>query len=115
MIFIEKKGRFGNFLFQFFLAKYIQKNTNKKIIVFSKNENNFKFNSKNNIDTILNGYFSLPKYSFFLELWKKNCFYIDDNNFNNILESKTLSKERIYYINGFFQNIDFINDNNEIL
>ena len=57
MIFIEKKGRFGNFLFQFFLAKYIQKNTKKKIIVFSKNENNFKFNSKNNIDTILNGYF----------------------------------------------------------
>lgn len=115
MIFIEKKGRFGNFLFQFFLAKYIQKNTKKKIIVFSKNENNFKFNSKNNIDTILNGYFSLPKYSFFLELWKKNCFYIDDNNFNNILESKTLSKEKTYYINGFFQNIDFINDNNEIL
>ena len=71
MIFIEKKGRFGNFLFQFFLAKLIQKKIQKKIVIFSENENKYNFNSKKNIDSIVNEYFSLPKLSKILNLWKK--------------------------------------------
>ena len=39
MIFVEKRGDFGNFLFQIFVAKCIQKINNHKIIVFSKKEN----------------------------------------------------------------------------
>ena len=74
MIFVEKKGRFGNFLFQFFLAKLIQKKIQKKIFIFLENENIYDFNSKNNIDSIVDGYFSLPKLSKFLNLWKKNVF-----------------------------------------
>ena len=63
MIFLEKKGRFGNFLFQYFLAKFVQDLNPQKIIVFSKNENIYSFNSKKNIDSLVDQYYSLPKFS----------------------------------------------------
>ena len=71
MIFLEKRGRFGNFLFQYFLAKLIQSKTKKKIIVFSKNENKNLKQSNINIDKIITKHISLPKFSSFLNLWKK--------------------------------------------
>lgn len=115
MIFIEKKGRFGNFLFQFFLAKIIQEKTKKKIVIFSENENIYEFNSKKNIDSLVDGYFSLPKYSKFLNFWKKKCFYIDDQNYINVIKNEQFLKKKFIYIDGFFQDIDLIINNREIL
>jgi len=115
MIFVEKRGRFGNFLFQYFLAKYIQKFNKKKIIIFSENENIYNFNSKKNIDSLVNKYFSLPKYTSFLNLWKKKCIYLNDGNYKDKLINIDFLKDNFYYIDGFFQDIDFINDNLEIL
>jgi hypothetical protein len=114
MIFLEKKGRFGNFLFQFFLAKYFQKITKSGIIVFSTNENIYNFNSKNNIDKLIKDYISFPKFSKFLNLWKKKCLYITDYNFKYFLENKFFFKKNIY-LDGFFQNISMIENNIEIL
>ena len=88
MIFVEKSGRFGNFLFQFFLAKCIQKINNHKIVVFSKNENVHYFNSKRNIDRIVDGFISLQKFSKLLKFIKKRCFYINDSNYKKVLSSK---------------------------
>jgi hypothetical protein len=115
MIFIEKNGRFGNFLFQYFIARYIQRHNHKKIIIFSKKENIYNFNSSNNIDSIVKGYFALPKYSRFLNCWKKKCIYINDENYKHILDNNNFSKNYFFYINGFFQNIDLINKNSHIL
>ena len=115
MIFIEKQGRFGNFLFQYFFAKYLQKLTNKRIVTFTKNENIYKFNSKKNIDNIIDGYFALPKFSYFLNFWKKKSYYINDENFQKVLKDEKLQNHSIYYLNGFFHDIDFINNNIEIL
>jgi hypothetical protein len=114
MIFLEKKGRFGNFLFQFFLAKYFQKLTNGKIIVFSKKENVYDFNSTKNIDRLIKDYISFPKFSKFLNLWKKKCLYITDDNYTEFLEKKIFFKKNIY-LDGFFQNISIIENNIEIL
>ena len=115
MIFIEKNGRFGNFLFQFFFAKSIQKKNNHKIVVFSKNENIYDFNSKENIDSIVSGYYSLPKFSKFLNLWKKRCFYINDENYKEVISRAEIYKAKFIYINGFFQDMSIIDANVEIL
>lgn len=115
MIFVEKTGRFGNFLFQFFVAKCIQKKLKHNIFVFSKNENIYSFNSKKNIDKIVKGYVSLPKFSKFLNLWKKNFLYVTDSNYKNILSSDYLIKDKIVYIDGFFQDISIINSNKDLL
>ncbi len=115
MIFIEKNGRFGNFLFQFFLAKIIQKKTCQKIVVFSKNENIYDFNSKYNIDRIVKGYYQLPKYSKFLNIWKRNCLYINDENYKEIISEIKTFEKKFVYIDGFFQDISFINNNIELL
>lgn len=115
MIFIEKKGRFGNFLFQFFLAKLIQKKIKKKIVIFSENENIYDFNSKKNIDTIVNGYFSLPKFSKILNLWKKKCFYIQDQNYKALINDERLLKKKFIYLDGFFQEISLILENSKLL
>ena len=61
MIFIEKKRKVWKFFISIFLAKLIQKKIQKKIVIFSENENIYNFNSKKNIDSIVDGYFSLPK------------------------------------------------------
>ena len=115
MIFIEKNGRFGNFLFQYFVAKYIQKFNKQKIIIFSKNENINSFNSKKNIDRLVNEYFALPKYSKFLNTWKKRCFYINDQNYKEVLKNNTFTRNNFFYIDGFFQDIDLIDKNSDIL
>lgn len=115
MIFLEKKGRFGNFLFQYFIARYIQKYNQKKIVIFSKNENIYKFNSQNNIDSLVKEYCALPKYSKFLSCWKKKCVYINDQNYKEILKNNNFSKNYFFYIDGFFQDIDLINENSGIL
>lgn len=115
MIFIEKNGRFGNFLFQFFVAKIIQKKINQKIVVFSKNENIYDFNSKENIDKIVTGYYQLPKYSKFLNIWKKKCLYINDGNYKKVISDINLYKKKFIYLNGFFQDISFIDQNIDLL
>ncbi len=115
MIFVEKKGRFGNFLFQIFVAKCIQKKTKHNIFVFSKNENIYSFNSKKNIDRIVKGYVSLPKFSKFLNLWKKKFLYVNDSNYKDILSSDYLIKDKIVYIDGFFQDISIIDSNKDLL
>ena len=115
MIFVEKKGRFGNFLFQIFVAKCIQKKTKHNIFVFSKNENIYSFNSKKNIDRIVKGYVSLPKFSKFLNLWKKKFLYVNDSNYKDILSSDYLIKDKIVYIDGFFQDISIIDSNQDLL
>lgn len=115
MIFLEKNGRFGNFLFQFFVAKCIQKKTKNKIFVFSKKENIYSFNSKKNIDSIVKGYTTLPKFSKFLNLWKKKFLYVNDSNYKDILNSNYLIKNKIIYIDGFFQDISIIDSNRDLL
>ena len=115
MIFVEKNGRFGNFLFQFFVAKCIQKRTKQNIFVFSKNENIYSFNSKKNIDNIVKGYVSLPKFSKFLNLWKKNFLYINDSNYKEILSNNYLIKNKIIYVDGFFQDFSIIDSNKDLL
>ena len=95
MIFVEKNGRFGNFLFHFFIAKCIQKKTKKRIFVFSKNENIYNFNSKKNIDSIIKGYIALPKFSKFLSLWKKKFLYVNDSNYKDILNKDYLIENKI--------------------
>ncbi len=115
MIFLEKKGRFGNFLFQYFLAKVFQKKCNKKIIIFSKNENNYYFNSKNNIDNLIKHNLRLPKFSKLLMFLKKFCIEINDLNFQEMLKHQKLLDKKNIFISGFFQNINFINENKEIL
>ncbi len=115
VIFIEKKGRFGNFLFQFFLAKLIQKKIQKKIVIFSENENIYDFNSKNNIDSIVDGYFSLPKLSKFLNLWKKKCFYIQDENYKELINNEKFLNKNFIYLDGFFQEISLILENSKLL
>ena len=115
MIFIEKRGRFGNFLFQFFLAKLIQRETKKRIIIFSENENVYKFNSKKNIDSLVDNYLSLPKYSKILNLWKKKCFYIDDYNYKEIIYNQEYLNKKFIYLDGFFQNISLISENLDIM
>ncbi len=115
MIFVEKSGRFGNFLFQFFLAKCIQKINNHKIVVFSKNENVHYFNSKRNIDRIVDGFISLPKFSKLLNFLKKRCFYINDSNYKKVLSSKNLKNRKFFYIDGFFQDISIIESNKDLL
>ena len=114
MIFVEKNGRFGNFLFQYFAAKYIQKQNRQKIIVFSKNENIYNFNSKKNIDKIVDNHISLPKSSKILFFFKKLFYEINESNFHEIFDGKIISKKNIY-LNGFFQNIDFIISNQNLL
>ena len=65
MIFIEKKGRFGNFLFQYLLGRIIQENYNQKIIIFSKNETKYNFYSKKNIDRLVGNTIFYQKYQNF--------------------------------------------------
>ncbi len=115
MIFIEKRGRFGNFLFQFFLAKLIQKKEHHHIVVFSKNENIYNFNSKNNIDSIVNKYLALPKFSKFLNLWKSKCFYIHDQNYREFINNESFLKKKIIYLDGFFQEVKYIFENKYLL
>ena len=114
MIFLEKKGRFGNFLFQYFVAKFIQELNGQKIIVFSKNENNYHFNSKKNIDKLVNNCHFVPKYSKILNIFKKFFFQINDLNFKNISKNNLIDKKNIY-LSGFFQDIDFVVNNHSIL
>ncbi len=114
MIFIEKKGRFGNFLFQYFLGKIIQKKYNQKIVIFSKNENKYDFNSKKNIDKLITNGIFLPKISKILDILKSFCITINDGNYKNFIrESKNHKKN--FFISGFFQDIDLLNQNIEIL
>lgn len=114
MIFIEKKGRFGNFLFQYFLGKIIQKKNNQKIIIFSKNENKYDFNSKKNIDRLITNEIFLPKISKFLNILKSFCIIVNDTNYRNFIrDSKNYKKN--FFISGFFQDVDLINQNIEIL
>jgi hypothetical protein len=115
MIFLEKKGRFGNFLFQYFLARVLQKQYNKKIIIFSKNENNFYFNSKENIDKLIKDKLIFPKFNKPLFFLKKFCLEINDDNYKEISKNKNYLKQRNFYINGFFQDLNFLNENIEIL
>ena len=113
MIFLEKQGRFGNFLFQYFVAKFIQESNGQKIIVFSKNENVYEFNSKKNIDKIIENYFSLPKFSKFLNFFKKNIFEVNETNYKKLTNEDF--KRKNFYIKGFFQDIDFIVSNKNLL
>ncbi len=115
MIFVEKRGRFGNFLFQYFLAKLIQSKTKKKIIVFSKNENKNLKQSNINIDKIITKHVSLPKFSFFLNLWKKKTCYVNDDNYKYVLNNIQNINPHIFYLDGFFHDIDIINNNINIL
>ena len=109
MIFFEKQGRFGNFLFQYFVAKFFQELNGQKIIIFSRNENIYSFNSKRNIYSIVNDYFALPKFSKLLNIFKKNIFQVTDDNYRN-LSRKVFEKKNIH-IKDFFQDIDFIISN----
>ena len=93
MIFLEKKGRFGNFLFQYFLAKFVQDLNPQKIIVFSKNENIYSFNSKKNIDSLVDQYYSLPKFSKILNYIKNKFYQINDENFQDVNKEEILSKK----------------------
>ena len=69
------------------------------------NENIYDFNSKNNIDSIVDGYFSLPKLSKFLNLWKRKCFYIQDENYKELINNEKFLKKNFIYLDGFFQEI----------
>ncbi len=115
MIFLEKRGRFGNFLFQYFFAKLIQSKTKKKIIVFSKNENKNLKQRNINIDRIITKHVSLPKFSSFLNLWKKKTYYINDDNYKYVLNNIQNINARIFYLDGFFHDIEIINNNINIL
>ena len=61
----------------------------------------YNFNSKKNIDSIVDGYFSLPKFSKFLNLWKKKCFYIQDHNYKELINDERLLKKN-YLPRWFF-------------
>ena len=115
MIFIEKKGRFGNFLFQYLLGRIIQENYNQKIIIFSKNETKYNFYSKKNIDRLVGNTIFLPKISKFLNILKKFCINIDDDNYKSFLQRNEKYSKKNFFISGFFQDIDLLNQNKEIL
>ncbi len=115
MIFLESKGRFGNFLFQYFFAKLIQTKTEKKIIVFSKNENKKLSKDNVNIYDIATKHISLPKFNFFLNLWKKKAYYINDDNYKYVLDNIDNINASFFYLDGFFHDIDIINKNINIL
>lgn len=115
MIFLESKGRFGNFLFQYFFAKLIQNKTKKKIIVFSKNENKRLSKDNVNIYDIITKHISLPKFNFFLNLWKKKAYYVNDDNYKYVLNNIQNINASIFYLDGFFHDIDIINKNINVL
>ena len=98
MIFLESKGRFGNFLFQYFFAKLIQNKTKKKIIVFSKNENKRLSKDNVNIYDIITKHISLPKFNFFLNLWKKKAYYVNDDNYKYVLNNIQNINASIFYL-----------------
>lgn len=76
MILILKRGRFGNYLFQFFVAKIIQSYNKSKIVTISKNENNYFFNSNKNIDSIVSEYTRIP-YIFLVVKFNRKFKFID--------------------------------------
>ena len=98
-----------------FLSLSIQKINNHKIIVFSKKENKHSFNSKKNIDKLVDGFISFPKFSKILNLFKKKCFYIDDSNYKKVLSLKKLKNTNFFYIDGFFQDISLIETNEDLI
>lgn len=115
MIFLESKGRFGNFLFQFFFAKLLQKELKKKIIIFSEAKNNSFFINKNNLYSLTKGCYFLPKFSSLLNIFKKNFFYFNDKNYKTNFSEKKYLNYKMVYLDGFFQDINLIDDNVEIL
>ena len=115
MIFIEKKGRFGNFLFQYLVGKIIQQKYNQKIIIFSKNENKYFFYSKKNIDRLIGNEIFLPKITKFLNILQKFCININDDNYKFFFDKNENYRKKNFFISGFFQDIDLLNHNIEIL
>ena len=107
MILVNKKGRFGNFIFQIFLANYLRKNNHHTIFVFYKNESKYLYNSKKNIDNKITGYIKiLYKLSFIKKIVKFFFLEINDTNFKNYLKKKI--KSRFIYLDGFFQDYNFV-------
>ena len=115
MIFIESKGRFGNFLFQFFFAKLIQKKIKKKIIVFSEIKNKNFFKKEPNIYNLINDCSFFPKYSLPLKFLKNKILNFNDKNFKKFFYEYRYINKKTVYLDGFFQDIDIVNDNIDIL
>ena len=107
MIFILKRGRFGNYLFQFFVAKIIQSYNNSKIVTISKNENIYHFNSKKNIDSIVSEYYHIPYISILIKLIFYFAFQLTDKNISTVSSNFFLHK-KLFIINGFFQDYSLI-------
>jgi hypothetical protein len=115
MILILKKGRFGNYLFQFFVAKIIQSYNNSKIVTISKNENNYFFNSRKNIDSIVSEYTRIPYISLVVKFISLFAFKLNDKNIFTISDSAIFKKKYIIIIDGFFQDYELIKNNITIL
>ena len=113
MIFLFKKGRFGNYLFQMYLAKIIRKKTNQKIVVFKKNENKFKFNNKLDIDLLLQKKNIFPRYEKLKKILGKFSFEVNDTNFLEVINNN--NSEKNYLLDGFFQNYKIVENFPEIL
>ena len=107
MIFILKRGRFGNYLFQFFVAKIIQSYNNSKIVTISKNENIYHFNSKKNIDSIVSEYHHIPYISILIKFIFYFAFQLTDKNISTV-SSDFFLKKKLVIINGFFQDYSLI-------
>jgi hypothetical protein len=107
MIFILKRGRFGNYLFQFFVAKIIQSYNNSQIVTISKNENIYHFNSKKNIDSIVSEYHHIPYISILIKFIFYFAFQLTDKNISTV-SSNFFLKKKLFIINGFFQDYSLI-------
>ena len=68
-----------------------------------------------NIDKLVDGFISFPKFSKILNLFKKKCFYIDDSNYKKVLSLKKLKNTNFFYIDGFFQDISLIETNEDLI
>ena len=88
--------------------------TGKRLLFFQKMKIFTILTLKKNIDKIVDNHISLPKSSKISIFFKKLFYEINESNFHEIFDGKIISKKNIY-LNGFFQNIDFIISNQNLL
>jgi hypothetical protein len=108
MIFILKRGRFGNYLFQFFIAKIIQSYNNSKIITVSKKDNIYSFSSVKKIESIVSDYNFFPYINIFIKLIIFFGFKVTDKNIHLINNATFFKKKKLLIIDGFFQDYSII-------
>ena len=115
MIFIDYKGRFGNRLFQHFVAVILSENygqiiANPLFTNINNQDNNHWYNEHFHHRFSIN---SSQEDDLYLKcIDKKQFAKVDDKNFKDFLRGESESKSN-FFLNGFFQNKEVINKFNQ--